>query len=736
MTIVAPATRTTAFGLFLLTAVFAAIVWSAVFSVAGRRFVVTSHVIVTPSAASANDLTAMTDTLTAAARNAASTDDVTVRIPAATVAAVSVPTRHDDAAARANAGANAVAATIRTAGAADVHVIPGIRMRADTTTYTGEIILWGLGCGLATAVILAAWRHRRRDQLPVPAVSRSRIPTTDVRGILARLVATRQDIAPVTTDTLPTPVGGTGTPAALTGILGRYEITSVAVALTIVSICAFLYYLHNGLGLAYNDARSHLDIGRRVVEGLNPGAAQLGSVWLPLTHILMTATVWNDTMWHTGLAGALWSMLAFVATGILVLLFLRELGVGLFGRLTGVVVFAANLNVLYLQSTAMTELMLLGTMTAGAYYLLRWYRTDAVLHLMQAAFWIMLSTLVRYDGWFLLGVATFLVALHVLRTKGWSAAEGMTIVFATAGGLGVVLWLLWNMLIFGDPLYFAFGPYSAHSQQQQLLAAGVLPTRHDWLLSTKIYFYALAYNSGAFTMALGFLGAAALWTDRRIAAARRMASVALLAPLLFNILALYLGHSVLYIQGLSGTSWFNVRYGVMMMPSFAIFIGYLVHRLRPLRATIAGLLVMMIFFQFTSSDAVTIDDARVGSSQKNVSEVSSWLATHAGAADGFILISAASHDSIIFSSGLPMRRFIHEGAGEYYEAAIADPQRWVRWIVVRTNADEDSTWRRLKDNPGFRDRYERVGIYPFADIYRLRDTDLPGLIAHPAATAR
>ena len=57
--------------------------------------------------------------------------------------------------------------------------------------------------------------------------------------------------------------------------------------LSLISIVSFLVFYSNGLGLAYNDARSHLDIGRRVVEGLKPGLAQLGSVWLPLPHILM-----------------------------------------------------------------------------------------------------------------------------------------------------------------------------------------------------------------------------------------------------------------------------------------------------------------------------------------------------------------------------------------------------------------------------------------------------------------
>jgi len=75
--------------------------------------------------------------------------------------------------------------------------------------------------------------------------------------------------------------------------------------LSIISTAYFLIYLYNGYGLSYNDARSHLDIGRRVVEGLKPGLAQIGSVWLPLPHLLMIPTIWNDTMWHTGLSGSL-----------------------------------------------------------------------------------------------------------------------------------------------------------------------------------------------------------------------------------------------------------------------------------------------------------------------------------------------------------------------------------------------------------------------------------------------
>src|SRR5215469_6068323 len=98
--------------------------------------------------------------------------------------------------------------------------------------------------------------------------------------------------------------------------------------LAMLSIASFLYFFGNGLGVAYNDARSHLDIARRVVENLKPGFAQLGSVWLPLPHLLATITVWNNFMWHSGLSGAMQSMISYVATGILIYKILQTLGVG------------------------------------------------------------------------------------------------------------------------------------------------------------------------------------------------------------------------------------------------------------------------------------------------------------------------------------------------------------------------------------------------------------------------
>jgi len=270
--------------------------------------------------------------------------------------------------------------------------------------------------------------------------------------------------------------------------LDKNTLVILTILLSLVSVYYFVFYLNNKLSLSYNDARSHLDISRRVVEGLKPGIAQLGSVWLPLGHILMIPLIWNDWAWHSGFAGAFWNMISFVANGILIYKILEALNVKKLGRIFGILVFSANLNVLYLQATAMTEPLLLATMTAGCYYLLLWSKDDKIINLVKSSFWVMMATMVRYDGWFLLLFATAIVSIIVFLKRGYRTSEGLSIMYVTMGGFGIFLWFVWNWAIFGDPLYFMLGPFSAHAQQQVLEGAGNLPTKHNLLLSIQTYF--------------------------------------------------------------------------------------------------------------------------------------------------------------------------------------------------------------------------------------------------------
>ncbi len=472
-----------------------------------------------------------------------------------------------------------------------------------------------------------------------------------------------------------------------------------------------------------------MDIGRRVIENLKPGLAQLGSVWLPLPHFLMLFTIWNDFMWHSGLSGSIQSMIAYVATGLFIYLFLKELGVDLFGRLIGMGVFALNLNIVYMQSTAMTELLLLSTMTGAMYEIMVWHRTDNLIRLIRAAFWVMLASLIRYDGWFLFVFMAGLVFVQMIKKYDYKRAEGAVVVFVTLAGFGIFLWIFWNLMIFGDPLYSINGPYSAATQQNALEAAGALPTKHNLIISLITYVYSIAYNVNPFVLIFAIGGGMVFWFDRNISKAQRNAGAVLLAPFFFNILALYLGQSSLYVKDLMG-SWFNVRYGLMMTPAIAIFIGYFVFRVKYTRYLFLGLFLLVTFFSYVNLDAVSLDDAVTGSSGKNVKEVSSWLAANASEKPGFALISVASHDAIIFSSGMKMGRFIHEGTGDYWDLAIEHPTRWARWIIMRTHDDNDSTFRLLKGNREL-ENYKLVNKYPFADIYELKPEFLADLHTEP-----
>src|ERR1051325_6912687 len=74
----------------------------------------------------------------------------------------------------------------------------------------------------------------------------------------------------------------------------------VVLLASLLSIAAFLYYFSHHELLLYGDAVAHLNIARKVVDSLTPGPLQLGTVWLPLPHILMLPFVSSDPAWQSG----------------------------------------------------------------------------------------------------------------------------------------------------------------------------------------------------------------------------------------------------------------------------------------------------------------------------------------------------------------------------------------------------------------------------------------------------
>ncbi len=138
--------------------------------------------------------------------------------------------------------------------------------------------------------------------------------------------------------------------------------TGVIAAACVLSVAAYLHFYPHGETIAYGDAKSHLLIARRVLFADTPGVGQLGGVWLPLPHILMLPLIWNNWAYYSGFAGSVVMMLAYVACRVLVYKFVWHLTRQRWAALCGTAVFALNPNVLYMQSTPMTELLMFATM--------------------------------------------------------------------------------------------------------------------------------------------------------------------------------------------------------------------------------------------------------------------------------------------------------------------------------------------------------------------------------------
>src|SRR5437868_2217363 len=79
---------------------------------------------------------------------------------------------------------------------------------------------------------------------------------------------------------------------------------------------ATIYSFSHNLIIAYGDAESHLNIAKRVVDGITPGFAQLVGICLPLSHFLLAPFVYFNFFWHIGLAGSIVSGICFVISSV------------------------------------------------------------------------------------------------------------------------------------------------------------------------------------------------------------------------------------------------------------------------------------------------------------------------------------------------------------------------------------------------------------------------------------
>lgn len=496
--------------------------------------------------------------------------------------------------------------------------------------------------------------------------------------------------------------------ASIKNSLG-YLIVLISLA---TSFIGWRYYLLHNLVLSYNDSMSHLDIARRVVEGLKPGFAQIGSVWLPLPHILMLPFVWNDFLWHSGLAGTIVSSLAFVGSAFFIFKLVKSLTNDSISAFLSSLIFVLNPNMVYMQSVPMTESLLIFLFITSCYYTLMWQKTDSYKYLALAGLFTLLATLTRYDGWMLLAQMVIVIFAIAFQKGGYRKAESNLILFLTIGFYGIFLWFVWNLLIFHDPLYFATGPFSARAQQMVFESEGRLFTKGHLLYSTYIYFLTVIRNNGALLTFIAICGGVVYFFRNRLSKEALVISL-LLSPLFFNIAALYFGHSIINLPDLPPYTLFNARYGLMMLPAVAVFIGYIGKNQRLIQLILLLALVLQTFNIYKDQDVITVKDGISGASAQGMTETGQWI--NDNAKSGLILIAASSQDSLIFQSGLPMKRFIYEGDDTYWEKSLEDPTQYAAYVAMHRG---DLVYRRLHDNANFLNNYEKVYDGEFTDIYQ------------------
>jgi hypothetical protein len=490
----------------------------------------------------------------------------------------------------------------------------------------------------------------------------------------------------------------------------------VGLVALIVGLVAQLLAHRYDLVLAFWDAQAHLDIARRVTDATTPGLQMLGTVWLPVPHLLYLPMVMVDSWWWSGLAGGIVGLIAFVITVIAVHdIAVRRLGVG-WPALAATAVVLVSPSLLYLQVTAMTEPLLLGFLTGSVALLDRWWEEPSDRRLLLlAGVAAALAVGSRYDGWFFVAVATPMV--------WWRARRfGDALRFMAAPLLMVALWLGYNWHYYGDPLEFQRGVWSAAAQQAVLAEQGLLPTRGAPLLSTVTYLGAVALCCGWLVTVLGAVGSVL-----GLRSSARPALVMLGAALVFNIVALVAGQSVITLPWLEPRGVMNVRYGVMLLPFLAIGVGTLAARAlahggSPGRAPalLGGMLLVAQLghwgWQWPEQVGALREGLAIRDGDRVQMDASRWLAAHYDR--GRVLVAPAVNVSP--RTRIAMRDRVYPWSWQLGDSALARPAAVVDWVIVDHRRPDDPVTVAVTADTSFRRHFIRVFERETLEIWQRR----------------
>ena len=481
-----------------------------------------------------------------------------------------------------------------------------------------------------------------------------------------------------------------------------------------VSIAALLWYYAHQQILLYGDAVAHINIARRVLDTRSWMSSffQLGTVWLPLPHILMLPFVWNKALWMSGIAGSIPSMVAYVAgaLGIFRLVSARAPQVAAY---LAAATYALNPNLLYMQTTAMNEPLYLAFFIWAVVYFDKWLRalstpagtasTSSSSERALESCGIVLAggAATRYDGWFFGALMGALVVWTFLlwwrKTPDAARRRSMTkslAEFLLINALVPVFWLAYNHRVSGHALDWANGPYSAKAIAERTTARGAAPyPGKDHVVTAALYFLKAANLNmgpghwGDVLFLLAQLGTAvALWRFRQY-----RTWLLLWVPLAFYALSIAYGSVPIFIPTWWPFSYYNARYGLELLPVFAVFPVLLAvyaaelvtkPKKKPIVWSLLALLVAASYLSIYADVPITLKEAQVNARTRMVleNELAKFLAGLPPSAT--LLMYQGEHVGALQQAGIPLRHVVSEVSHPDWEWALLDPAHHADFVIA------------------------------------------------------
>ncbi|MDQ5951138.1 MAG: hypothetical protein QG639_415 [Patescibacteria group bacterium] len=517
------------------------------------------------------------------------------------------------------------------------------------------------------------------------------------------------------------------------------------IILIMILICmataSYVYFSHDQSHLLYGDALSRMNISRKLFDNLTPGFAQVGNVWLPLPQLMMAPFTTNDYLWRSGLAGAFMSGFFFVLGGYSIYKAAKLLTDSIFAAYMSSAIFALNINVLYLQTTAMSELSFLGLASFLTFTLVMWAKSHRLSYLLLSALSISLVTLTRYEGLALLASSTtFVFAYSFLIHRKYKNAEGSLVLFGTLAVAGFAMWTLYLATIFGDPLYWKnYYIGSVASSTPAAPAETVRKFTQDITIfaATWKYFTATVWMNGLIPVTFALFGY--LISTFKILLKKMpfhlpiFLHLSVYAFLVFTLTRnTPINQPALTLDALLSfnTNYFiefNLRYGILMLPAIAVASSYLFAFknifVRLILVLLVGIQILNYIYPFGTliyQIPVAVRENITRNYPRDLALIEWFKENYDG---GPILISAAKHDPKMFNMGIDYKNFIHEGTQQYWTGSLLFPPKYAKWIIYDyygQGGASDSVYRNLKDSEYVTINYDIVYDYEGIRVYKIK----------------